>query len=192
MANPTICKIHICGNPANRGEYCSKHRRRLERHGNPLGGTAPNGAAKFFVEHVAIPFMGDNCLIWPYGKTTAGYGVFLEGRRHVFVHRRVCEAVHGPSEDGFPYVAHGCGNPSCCNPAHLRWATPTENSMDKLLHGTMRMGERSPGAKLTDSDVRAIRSAPSDIRQADLAKIYGVTSSRISTIRTGKGWRHLA
>jgi hypothetical protein len=52
---------------------------------------------------------------------------------------------------------------------------------------------REPRAKLDADDVRAIRAdyAAGRWKQPDLAYIYGVTQSTISSVVTGDTWRHL-
>lgn len=54
-------------------------------------------------------------------------------------------------------------------------------------------GQRNPGAKLSPTDVRTIRSAyaAGGITQRALARKYGVTPECISRLMTGKSWAHL-
>ncbi|AWN02654.1 HNH endonuclease [Mycobacterium phage Xavia] len=56
-------------------------------------------------------------------------------RRHVHVHHLVLEAFVGPRPDGH-YGCHNNGDPSDNRLANLRWDAPTENSFDKIRHGT--------------------------------------------------------
>jgi len=30
--------------------------------------------AREFIERIAIPYTGDDCLTWPFGKSSKGYG----------------------------------------------------------------------------------------------------------------------
>ena len=52
------------------------------------------------------------------------------GRLIIGLHRLVCFITRGPppgSEHSYD-AAHGCDSaPDCCNPAHIRWAAPSEN-----------------------------------------------------------------
>ena len=56
------------------------------------------------------------------------------------------------------HAAHSCNNPPCLNYRHLRWATVVENQHDKIAHGTALRGAKHPQTKLTEDDVRLIRS----------------------------------
>jgi hypothetical protein len=108
------------------------------------------------------------------------------------VHTAVCIAFHGPRPDGL-IVRHLDGN-LLNNQAHnLRWGTQEENEADKILHGTAPRGENHGAVKLTEKQVKEIRSAPDrwGINQ-ELASRYGVARSTISNIRTGRNWRHLS
>lgn len=107
------------------------------------------------------------------------------------VHIAVCTAYHGPRPDG-QVVRHLDGNPRNNRADNLCWGTGAENEADKILHGTALLGELHPQAKLTASDVRAIRSAPPYYGyRRDLAARYGVSVGTISQIRTGQTWGHL-
>lgn len=142
--------------------------------------------AEYFRDHV-LPFNGTLCLSWPYAKT-GGYGqISIDGVR-LYVHRLVCEHVHGPAPTPEHEAAHSCGNRACANPRHLSWKTPKENHADKLVHGTLPLGSRHHNAKLTEADVRAIRSIGKSKKQSEIAKQFGVHHSNVSLILTGKGW----
>lgn len=69
---------------------------------------------------------------------------------------------------------------------NLRYGTHKENSADARRHGTLMLGERHWGTRLTVDDILLIR------RSADtgvcLAAMYGVTPAAISLIRTRKNW----
>jgi len=52
------------------------------------------------------------------------------------VHRLVCEAFNGPCPSLKHHVAHGDGNPRNNMHSNLRWATASENYLDKIQHGT--------------------------------------------------------
>lgn len=135
----------------------------------------------------ATSYDGEDCLIWPYAKVR-GYGiVWLDGRKRS-VHRYVCDVVHGPAPTSKHEVAHSCGNNSCCNPKHLRWATSAENQADKLIHGTSNRGERHGCAKLTKSEALAIIGLRGEMSQNKLAARFGVSRAAIRLIHSGETW----
>jgi hypothetical protein len=53
-------------------------------------------------------------------------------------------------------------------------------------------GQRHGKAKLTDDDIRRIRSNPGRLPQTALAAEFGVGQSRISDIVNKRAWRHVA
>ncbi|WJI43714.1 hypothetical protein NL532_24210 [Mesorhizobium sp. C120A] len=74
------------------------------------------------------------------------------------------------------------------NQWHLSWKTPIENAADKLDHGTIARGEQHGNAKLTEADVRSIRSLGGGLLHREIGDLFGVTSSTISVIRSRKSW----
>lgn len=111
-------------------------------------------------------------------------------KRHM-VHAAVCTAFHGPRPKGL-IVRHLDGDSVNNRAGNLRWGTQEENEADKILHGTAPQGENHGAAKLTETEVIEIRSAPQ--RRGiitELAMTYGVSHSTITNIRTGRNWRHL-
>lgn len=98
----------------------------------------------------------------------------------------VCRTFHGPRPPK-AHAAHTDGDPSNNRPSNLRWATASENMQDAIGHGTAPRADRHGMAKLTLDQVRAIkRDAVST--NMDLAKIYPVSHTAISRIRSGHRW----
>lgn len=113
--------------------------------------------------------------------------------RLVTVHRLVCRAFHGEPTRLHNEVAHLDGNRANARADNLKWASKVENRNHRKLHGTECHGEQHASSKLTREAVEVIRAIPK--RCADLkalAKRYGVSWRTISSIRSGKGWRHLS
>lgn len=110
----------------------------------------------------------------------------------VYVHRLVAEVFLPPPSVGQTQVRHKEGNPELCGKDDLEWGTPTENSMDRLKHGTMKNGEKSPTSKLTDEIVLQIRARLSNKEpQKSLADEFEVDQSTISFIGSRKRWTHI-
>ena len=151
---------------------------------------APRGALPAFIPK-AVSYTGSDCLIWPYGLTSTGYGqVRYPGIRGTAA-RVVCTLIHGNPPRGKPYVAHWCGNRACVAPRHLRWATPHENWQDTVRHGRESKGSLRFNSKLTAADVLAIREQTWRTGAA-LAAELGVAETTISAVRNGKKWRWLS
>lgn len=153
---------------------------------------APHGAPNKYIIEVAAKYQGDGCLTWPFGKTGGGYGALYIGIDR-YAHRAVCRLVHGDPADPRMYATHSCGNGhlGCVNPKHLRWATPTENCADKLLHGTHSRGERQSNNKLSTEHVIEIRRLRGHLSQSQLGDRFGVSPKTINDIHQRKIWRWL-
>lgn len=186
-----ICKVEGCDNPARTIGLCNSHHHRYMRYGDPLGGGTYHGEPWDWIEKHKS-HQGNECLIWPFHVNSDGYGYVTtkDTRKSISASRFMCEQVYGSPPTSEHEVAHNCGkgHEGCVNPKHLRWATKTENMMDKVLHGTSPRGENSPTAKLTREQVREIRRLKGIWLQEELAKRFGVTNSAISAIQVGRTW----
>ncbi len=148
----------------------------------------------------------DEC--WPWlGAADTNYdnrGRFWDGKRMVPAPRFALESVVGPI--GALFALHGCDNANCVNPAHLRPGTPADNMHDASARGTLSRaalravrlhpetvlrGERHPAAKLTDSDVFAIRRLVATTSRREIAERYGVCVTAINRIISRRSWSHL-
>ena len=148
---------------------------------------------KPWIYTVALQYTGDDCLIWPFsvrgGRDGEGGYPALSGG---YGHRLLCLEAYGEAPSEEHEVEHTCGNRRCMNPKHVRWATHKENCERRTAHGTQTIGEKHPGARLTEKDIKAIRSAPK--RRGigrELANEYGVSPANISLILKGKLWKHV-
>lgn len=187
-----ICSVEGCGDPALRSGMCNVHYRRFLRHGDPCKFLkAPNGTLASWLRGAA-KMQTDECILWPFASvSTRGYGLLtFEGRRG-HANRFMCALVHGPPPFHNAEAAHACGNRLCVNHRHLRWATPSENQMDRVLHGTSNRGQRNAQSRLTERDVRAIRRAVGTTSQTALARQYGVSDATVSLIVNRKKWAWL-
>jgi hypothetical protein len=190
---PLGCAVSGCSAVRYSRGYCRSHYYRLMRHGSPTAGrVSPGQAEEFFLETV-IPYKRDDCLIWPFA-TFSGRGMLWRDGRNIAVARLVCEATSGPAPSPIHQAAHSCGqgHRGCVNPMHLSWKTPVENAADKVAHQTQSKGTNHGRSKLTENQVREIRSLPSTTSSRSIAPKYGVSHAAISLIRRGRNWAWLA
>lgn len=195
MAKPfTACSIDGCnGNASPKAKgargWCNAHYTRWRRHGDPLSGTTRFGEPERFLA-AAISTQGDDCLIWPFCRDGHGYAMLRRNGVVNYVSRVVCEAANGAPPSSMHQAAHSCGNGAkgCVNPRHIRWATRSQNEMDKVSHGTSKRGEGNHNAKLTEANVRQIRKLRNTCTRKELADTFGVQQPAIDKILCGQRW----
>lgn len=187
MPSGKICKIDGCGKHVIGRGWCSTHYQRWLAHGDPLKLVKPRLAMsqKQYLMEVALPYRGDDCLIWPLGS--------LVGKGYAPICRALCELVHGPAPSPTHHAAHCCGNGhrACINPKHLSWKTPVENAADKKIHGTHRQGSECRLTKLTEDQVVEIVALLGHETHEVIASRYGVSREMITRINCGKAWAWL-
>lgn len=128
-------------------------------------------------------------------QSTNGYiGAYLNGRR-VSVHRLVCLAFHGLPPSDLHEVAHKNGDRTDNRPENLRWATRSENALERREHGvTGPRGEMQGRSVLKNQEVCAIRNLlkAGKLSQSEIAAAFGVARTTISSIGTNRNWRHIS
>ena len=132
---------------------------------------------------------------WP----NADYGILkVKGRRR-YAHRLVWELLHGPIPEG-KFICHHCDNPPCCNPKHLFLGTPRENTLDMygkgrdaLTKGTRYQpnvsGASNGRARISLEEVTQIRLAGRTRPIKEIAEQYGVHTTTINNILSGRTWK---
>lgn len=133
---------------------------------------------------------------WPWlGSLRRGYGILKVNKKTVPAHRLAWELANGRSMGAGMQACHTCDNRRCCNPAHIWEGTGSENLKDAVRKNRLLppLGTKHHCAKLTEDDVRAIRSrAANGERQCDLAKAYGVSSTVIRKTVLRLQWKSVS
>ena len=128
---------------------------------------------------------------YPYVTLYRG-GKKLGERWRVCVHQLVCAAFNGPPPSKKHEVAHADGVRDNSRAENLRWVTRAENMEDARLHGTLLIGERQNGAKLTADNVREIRHRiAAGEREKDVAPDFGISPGNVNHIIRGETWPHV-
>jgi hypothetical protein len=190
-----ICTIEGCGKKQHSFGLCGLHSSRLRRHGSPLKGRTIEGEIRRFIEMVKRTET-DECIIWPYGRNTNGYGRMgvPNEKKTQSVHRVICREVHGEPPIGMTDASHSCGRGAdgCINHRHVRWTTHKDNMQEMNVHGTSQRGEKSITAKLRADQIPQIRALrESGLLMREIADNFGVSQNTISQIILGRRWGHV-
>lgn len=119
--------------------------------GHPLGrrpkGTEHGAAAAEFGRLAALET--DECVVWPFGRTAAGYGAVVIDGKQEKVHRLALKRrLRPPSPTAralhAPLICH---NKACLNYRHLRWGTDKDNAADRDLDGGTRRGQANGNSR---------------------------------------------
>jgi len=117
------------------------------------------------------------------------YHVHADGIRVYFsAHRLVLSAFIGPPPTPQHQCAHWDGDPTNNHYTNLRWATPSENSADRVRHGRHLTGHRKFTAEevLNMRELRDGGKSYSYIRQK-----YKVSKGNLSAIINRDTWKHI-
>lgn len=147
--------------------------------------------AALFWSKVDIPPNESDCWTWTHSTNGKGYGRFRFDNGQKSAHRFSYEFVKGPVPDGM-VIRHLCHNRLCVNPKHLVTGTPKDNAQDAIDAGRFTRGTVNGNSKLTEEAIVAIRRNADKMTTRELAMRYGVSIGTISSVRTGKIWRHVA
>lgn len=109
-------------------------------------------------------------------------------KTNVLAHRLVAMALIGPVPLGL-IVLHNDGIKTNNTPLNLRYGSNADNSQDMVDHGNQTKGEALHPSKLTEQQVREIRS--SSLSTVKLSKLYGVSKGNISMIKNFVTWKHV-
>lgn len=134
------------------------------------------------------------CWEWK-GALRSGYGAIKLNGKVYGAHRISYQTFIGEIPEGFQ-VCHKCDNKKCINPEHLFVGTNSDNMIDCLMKGRIKIpdgkkfekGYRHPKRSLTDEQVKRIKevmrsgfsNSPSEI-----GELFGVSRYRINDIRHG-------
>lgn len=191
-----VCSVDECERLHEANGLCALHYRRLRERGEvnpaPLP-RAKKSELERLLTHVDRSGGPGACWPWTGRRTERGYGstyIERDGKRITSgAHRAVYRAVNGDLPDGL-FVLHGCHNPPCCNPSHLRAGTHLENMADRQNEGAgyARGGEHPNAVSVSEETVRAIREMyrphVKGRGQHALAGHFGLSRSEVQRIVT--------
>lgn len=108
------------------------------------------------------------------------------------VHPLILEAFAGPAPPGME-CRHKDDNPLNNRADNLVWGTRFENMDDRRRNGIMVRGEKQWMAKMTEPEIREIRSRYSagGVTLQQLADQFGITYQTVHNIVIRKTWKHV-
>jgi hypothetical protein len=86
----------------------------------------------------------DDCWLWQGRVEPGGHGQVTRGGKVYRVHRLAWEETYGLVPEGHT-VAHVCGAPACCNPAHLTLSTTAELRKSEVTPWQERLVKQPDG-----------------------------------------------
>lgn len=157
---------------------------------NKHNGPYPRPLAERFWEKTQ-PEPNSGCILWLAALSDNGYGqIGLGGVKdgRGYAHRVAWELVNGPIPEGL-HVCHKCDTRCCVNASHMFLGTAKDNLHDCIAKGRNTRGQDSHFAKLTESEVLAIRSSEGSHRAT--ARTFGISDTQVRLIRRRETWKHL-
>lgn len=153
-----------------------------------MGGIKVPGFQGSIREPIIIKVSPDGC--WEcisHAHDQDGYTLFRWNGHRTMIYF-FYERYKGPVMKG-QCICHHCDNRGCVNPEHLFLGTNQENTADRHKKNRSAKGERVGTAILSEQQVEEIINSTET--GVALARRFGVSTSAISCIRTGKYWKHI-
>lgn len=129
------------------------------------------------------------CWLWvAKARHTWGYGFF----DRMYAHRFSWKIHFGEIPPGM-FVCHKCDIPACVRPSHLFLGTNADNMRDKVLKNRHPVGIQIKNHKLTEDQVREIRSLyiPNKFGCIKISKIFNINPENVRCIVHRKTWKHI-
>jgi hypothetical protein len=129
---------------------------------------------------------GRKCLFWPFGKERGFPGCVGYLGKHYRSSRLMCALAHGAPPSDLHEAAYSCGrgNKGCINPKHLAWKTQSEHQLASVKLGR-KLGFQG---NLDFQKAAEIRAIGNSVRQIDIARQYGISGQRVSSLLRGNGF----
>lgn len=189
------CGVPGCQNPVRHIGLCLKHYSRNRRNGSPhITKRAPRKSVLQWIESL-LRKETDDCILWPFAKGTAGYGVTRHEGKQTSAHRVVLRLIDPAGEFEGALGLHTCarGDQGCVNPRHLYWGTAKQNMDDRRADGNSPQGSACYASKLSEADIIPIfQLSVEGLKPSEIAASFGVSKGAINFVLRRKTWRNVS
>jgi hypothetical protein len=148
----------------------------------------------------------ETCWLWTGDTMSNGYGTVLHFGKERGAHRISLAYRDGLFVGNIHkniYCCHKCDTPTCVNPNHLFWGTPSDNTQDAIKKKKfdwqyegwthhMKGKPNHSAARHSPADVRMMITAfKMGMQYTEVFKAFGMKSnSALTAIMNGKTWNH--
>ena len=168
-----ICSVTECGRAASSKSFCDAHYRQWRKYGAASGPLAHRGQRNDSYRAIHSKLHRER------GSAKSHPCVDCGGRASEWSYDGNASDERSDASNGLLYSMNPDYYSARCVKCHR-----THDD-----HGAATRGNRNGRARLTETDVLAIRA--SEETAVKLAKDYSVSEGTISAIRTGRNWRYL-
>ena len=136
----------------------------------------------------------ESCWVWESDINMNGYGYFqvkVNGKQKKVLAHRYSWMINNGEIPKDICICHTCDNRLCVNPLHMFLGTRADNRRDCVLKNRQAKGENCGQSKLTEENVKFIRSMDSVLKNKDLAKQFNVSESTIERVLSRETWHHI-
>ena len=170
--------------------HAERHREIVRKNYYKYRQIKPKPSSQSIIALRSIPVPESGCWLWIGKMNTNGYGELRRNKQFIQAHRFAWSAFRGAIPEN-SQVLHRCDVRCCVNPDHLFLGSHADNMADMAGKKRSTHGMKNWCTKLTDDDVRYIRTVKGHISILKLAKQFGVSNSGISRIQNYKMWKQL-
>jgi predicted XRE-type DNA-binding protein len=171
--------------PSLKGFYMASNLGRLKRLERQV--VYPKGGVRVFPDLIL------KSTVNPMGYVSV-YISIEKSRRVYMTHRLVGEAFLDNPENK-PYINHKNSIRNDNRIENLEWCTAAENNQHAFDHGfgNVKSGEGNHFSKIKAEEVKKIytMSIKGDMMQKDIASMFSITRSHVSSIKLKKAWKEL-
>jgi len=184
-AEMKACIVKSCSQRMHAKGYCGQHYVRFAKYGDPEATplapklTTFSKHRELFEKTLKGENKTDECILWTGKLNNQGYGQLSFKNKTRKVHTWMLAKVDGEASQPEMEAAHSCDVRHCINPRHLSWKTKQANVDDK---------QKTAAAAKRLTPGQAIAIARSGETDAVLAEIYGVSTTTVWEVRTGRTW----